>query len=62
MDFHYQMSAWFDAQDYVERYSPFGAMKEMQGVNEMNRLMDAGGAITDLGKWVSTACVWAGER
>jgi hypothetical protein len=46
------MAAWFDAQDYVERYSPFGVMKNMQGVNQMNALMNPDGGITALGSWV----------
>lgn len=51
MNFHYEMASWFNEQSWVERYSPFGAMKNMQGVQEANRLMDAGGAITPLGAW-----------
>lgn len=48
---HVQMAEWFDQQDYIERYSPFGAMKQMQGVNQYNALMNPDGSITDLGKW-----------
>ncbi|KAI5451735.1 hypothetical protein NCC49_001382 [Naganishia albida] len=48
---HQEMAKWFDAQPYVERYSPFGAMRQMQGVNDANRLMDASGYITALGDW-----------
>jgi hypothetical protein len=47
------MSAWFDQQDWVERYAPFGAMKNMQGVNQNNALMNPDGSITALGSWVS---------
>lgn len=62
------MSEWFDQQDYIERYSPFGqsfvterpsqadnpgAMKQMQGVNQDNALMNPDGSITSLGNWVS---------
>ena len=47
------MAAWFDSQDYVKRYSPFGVMENMQGVNQANALMDPSGGITPLGTWVS---------
>ena len=47
------MSAWFDKTDYVKRYSPFGVMQNMQGVNQMNALMSPQGSITSLGNWVS---------
>lgn len=66
------MAEWFDQQDYIERYSPFGelqsvhrsllwrllirkpgAMKQMQGVNQYNALMNPDGTITSLGNWVS---------
>ena len=50
---HKTVSAWFDQTDYVKRYSPFGVMKNMQDVNQMNALMDPNGAITSLGSWVS---------
>jgi hypothetical protein len=46
------MAEWFDAQDYIERYSPFGAMRNMQGVNQFNALMNPDGTITALGSWV----------
>lgn len=55
--FHHQMADWFNSQDYIERYSPFGAMKNMQGVNEANRLMGPDGHITDLGRFVSGSCL-----
>lgn len=45
-----ETQGFMDATDWVERYSYFGAMKEMQGVNEANRLMNKNGKITDLGK------------
>lgn len=51
-----EMAAWFDQQDWVERYSPFGVMKNMQGVNQMNALMDPSGSITALGAWVRGLC------
>ncbi|KAJ9096452.1 hypothetical protein QFC21_005274 [Naganishia friedmannii] len=43
---HQTMAGWFDAQP-----CPFGIMRQMQGVNEDNRLMDAEGKITALGDW-----------
>lgn len=46
------MAAWFDQQDYIKRYSPFGVMRDMQGVNQDNALMNPGGGITSLGNWV----------
>lgn len=46
------MARWFDEQDFVEFYMPFGVMRQMQGVTDTNRLMDANGAITALGSWV----------
>lgn len=49
------MAEWFDQQDWVERYSPFGVMKNMQGVNQMNALMNPDGSITALGSWVRTS-------
>ncbi|KAI9637835.1 glycosyl hydrolase catalytic core-domain-containing protein [Dioszegia hungarica] len=48
---HQQMSNWFDQQDYIERYAPFGVMKQMQGVNQYNALMNPDGSITSLGNW-----------
>ncbi|TFK44156.1 hypothetical protein BDQ12DRAFT_593939 [Crucibulum laeve] len=41
---------FLDSSDFVERYAWFGAMKDMQGVNADNRLMDLGGNINDLGR------------
>ena len=34
---HQGMAAWFDSQDYVKRYSPFGMMENMQGVNQVRK-------------------------
>lgn len=57
---HQQMAAWFDSQDYVKRYSPFGVMRDMQGVNQDNALMNPSGDITSLGNWVGqSVAVWA---
>lgn len=38
-----------DETDWVERYAYFGAMRDLQGVNEANALMDEKGDITHLG-------------
>ena len=53
---HQSVADWFDKTDYVQRYSPFGVMQQMQGVNQMNALMNPGGDITALGTWVCTRC------
>ncbi|KZT23532.1 glycoside hydrolase family 128 protein [Neolentinus lepideus HHB14362 ss-1] len=42
--------SWMDSTDWVERYSWFGAMRDMQGVNEDDALMDASGEINSLGR------------
>jgi hypothetical protein len=34
MSFHYEMAAWFNEQSWIERYSPFGAMKNVSGFVE----------------------------
>lgn len=33
---HQGMAAWFDGQDFVKRYAPFGMMENMQGVNQVS--------------------------
>ena len=33
-----EMTAWVKKQDYVKAYAPFGAMQNLQGVSEVNRL------------------------
>ncbi|EIW69392.1 hypothetical protein TREMEDRAFT_38998 [Tremella mesenterica DSM 1558] len=48
---HQTMAEWMDSQDYILRYSPFGAMENLQGVNQDNALMNPWGSITDLGNW-----------
>ncbi|KAE9408781.1 hypothetical protein BT96DRAFT_807750 [Gymnopus androsaceus JB14] len=42
--------SYMDSSDFVERYSYFGAMENLQGVNEDNALMSTSGQITALGK------------
>ncbi|WWC61000.1 uncharacterized protein I303_103577 [Kwoniella dejecticola CBS 10117] len=53
-NFHTQMAGWFESQSYIERFSPFGVMKDMQGVNQANALMNPDGSITSLGGWYIT--------
>lgn len=40
--FQKAMSMWFDQQDFVEAYAPFGVMQQMQGVNANNQLTNNG--------------------
>jgi len=42
--------SFMDGAEWVERYSWFGAMKDMQGVNEYNSLMGTNGTINELGR------------
>lgn len=44
--FHTTMAKWFDEQDYVEAYSPFGVMQNMQGVASSNRLANGNNPTT----------------
>lgn len=50
-DFHQKMAAYMDGQDWIERYAPFGMMRNMQGVEQNNALMDPNGQVTALGKF-----------
>ena len=36
--FHMEMAIWFDKQNFVEAYAPFGVMRNLQGVNKANSL------------------------
>lgn len=40
--FHTEMASWFDNQDFVEAYAPFGVMRDLQGVAQSNSLMSEG--------------------
>ncbi|WFD24409.1 hypothetical protein MEQU1_003109 [Malassezia equina] len=40
--FQKAMSTWFDQQDFVEAYAPFGVMQQMQGINTNNQLTNNG--------------------
>jgi hypothetical protein len=45
---HTTVKGWMDSVDFVHTYCPFGAMRDMQGVTEANRLMKQDGTPTDL--------------
>jgi len=49
-EFLNQTQAFMDAQDWVERYAWFGVMRNLQGVNPDDAMMNSNGQITDLGK------------
>jgi hypothetical protein len=38
-NFHATMAKYMDAQDWIKVYSPFGVMRDMDGVNPLNQLM-----------------------
>ncbi|KAL0956646.1 hypothetical protein HGRIS_002779 [Hohenbuehelia grisea] len=42
--------AFMDSAPYIERYSWFGAMRDLHGVNPANALMDGNGKINSLGQ------------
>jgi len=44
-----QTQTFMDSVDWVERYAWFGAFRDLQGVNELDALMDQNGNITPLG-------------
>ncbi|WVW81956.1 hypothetical protein I302_103959 [Kwoniella bestiolae CBS 10118] len=51
--FMQETTAWLDQQDWVVKYAWFGNARNSEylfGVYETNRLMDASGALTDLGR------------
>ncbi|KAH9943114.1 glycosyl hydrolase catalytic core-domain-containing protein [Epithele typhae] len=50
VDFMNSTQAFMDSTDWVERYGWFGAMENLQGVNEANALMSSQGSITPLGQ------------
>ncbi|KII92629.1 glycoside hydrolase family 128 protein [Plicaturopsis crispa FD-325 SS-3] len=45
-----ETQTFMDETDWVERYAWFGAMEDLQGVNQADALMDKSGKITALGK------------
>ncbi|KAF5331943.1 hypothetical protein D9611_008976 [Ephemerocybe angulata] len=49
-DFLAKTQGFMDDTPWVERYSYFGAMKDLQGVNPVNALMDGKGVISSLGR------------
>jgi len=50
VEFMNKTQTFMDGADFVERYAWFGAMKNMQGVNQDNALMDSEGNVSSLGK------------
>jgi hypothetical protein len=46
-----QATAWMDQTSWIGGYAPFGFMRQMQGVNELNRLMNDDGSPTALGNY-----------
>ncbi|KZP34401.1 glycoside hydrolase family 128 protein [Athelia psychrophila] len=50
LSFMNQTQGFMDASSFVERYSWFGAMENLQGVNPDDALMDTSGKINDLGE------------
>jgi len=50
VSFMNETQSFMDRTDWVERYAWFGAMKDLQGVNPHNALMDGYGKITELGR------------
>ncbi|KZO93269.1 glycoside hydrolase family 128 protein [Calocera viscosa TUFC12733] len=44
-----QAVAWLDSQDYVEHHAWFGMMRDMQGVNPADGLMNQDGSLSALG-------------
>jgi hypothetical protein len=49
-DFLQQTTGWMDATPWVEKYAWFGVMKDMQGVNDFDRLMGDDGRPNALGQ------------
>ncbi|KAF7321910.1 Glyco-hydro-cc domain-containing protein [Mycena kentingensis (nom. inval.)] len=45
-----ETQSFMDAQPWVERYSWFGALRDLQGVNTLDAMLTPEGHITDLGK------------
>lgn len=50
VQFMNKTQSFMDTSDFVERYAWFGAMKDMQGVDQDNALMDNKGVINSLGR------------
>jgi hypothetical protein len=50
-NFFQKAMAFMDSTDYVEAYSAFGVMHDMQGVNTLNQLMGGSGSPTELGNF-----------
>lgn len=50
--FHKEVGPWMNSQPWVAVHMPFGFMKDMQGVNDDNRLMNQDGTPTALGSMI----------
>ncbi|KAJ3476957.1 hypothetical protein NLI96_g10796 [Meripilus lineatus] len=50
--FHREVGPWMNSQSWVAVHMPFGFMRDMQGVNDANRLMNDNGTPTDLGRMI----------
>ncbi|KAK7695694.1 hypothetical protein QCA50_000330 [Cerrena zonata] len=48
MNFHKEAAAWAKTQPWLKALAPFGVMRDMQGVNTANQLMNSDGSLTDL--------------
>lgn len=47
--FHQRIKGWMDSTSWIPYYFPFGAFRDMQGVNVFNQLMNPDGSPTPLG-------------
>lgn len=50
--FHREVGPWMNSQSWIAVHMPFGFMKDMQGVNDLNRLMNQDGTPTALGSMI----------
>jgi hypothetical protein len=50
-DYYKDIITWMDQTHFVERYAAFGAMHDMQGVNQFSQLMGGDGGPNALGKF-----------
>lgn len=50
--FHAEVGPWMNSLSWVAVHMPFGFMRDMQGVNDLNRLMNDDGTPTALGAMI----------
>lgn len=55
-DFFTGSTAWLAGASEVERFSAFGTMQDLQGVNTANSLMNADGSPNSLGWRYAQSC------